>query len=201
MRLGRTLSRSTCEVGRTPSCTSRRRVGVSSCGFAPRFGFAYLNAGTATDSGSTSADDGDGYYGTGNSSSSDANQKRTLTLSNGHVIWDLAGNAYEWTQGTSTNNQPGVLGAGYAYRQWTVLTTQGSLTPSSFPATTGIAGASSWTSGNGIGQVYSSADETALRAFLRGGSRDNGGGAGVLMVYLMYGPSTNAPYICFRVSR
>ncbi len=38
--------------------------------------------------------DASGYYGTGNTS---GNQRRTLTLTNGEVIWDLAGNVYEWT--------------------------------------------------------------------------------------------------------
>lgn len=42
-----------------------------------------------------SALDSDGYFGTGNSSSSGANQKRTLVTSKGDVIWDFAGNLWE----------------------------------------------------------------------------------------------------------
>ncbi len=40
-------------------------------------------------------DDFDGYYGTGNSSSSGANQRRTLALANGEVVWDMSGNIPE----------------------------------------------------------------------------------------------------------
>ncbi|MFH1267046.1 MAG: SUMF1/EgtB/PvdO family nonheme iron enzyme, partial [Planctomycetota bacterium] len=40
-----------------------------------------------------SADDSDGYNGTGNVSPS--GQRRILTLSNGSVVWDLPGNVYE----------------------------------------------------------------------------------------------------------
>ncbi|GAB3645189.1 hypothetical protein [Ramlibacter alkalitolerans] len=39
--------------------------------------------------------DADGYNGTGNASPSD--QRRTLYLSNGQVIWDFSGNRAEWT--------------------------------------------------------------------------------------------------------
>ena len=42
----------------------------------------------------------DPYNGTGNSSSSGWNQKRTQTLSNGEVIWDFAGNLWEWVDWT-----------------------------------------------------------------------------------------------------
>lgn len=34
--------------------------------------------------------------------SEDGTQKRTLTLSNGEVIWDFAGNIFQWTSGTET---------------------------------------------------------------------------------------------------
>lgn len=45
-----------------------------------------------------STDDANGYYGTGNAPGSD--QRRTLTLPNGQVIWDLSGNAYEYVDQT-----------------------------------------------------------------------------------------------------
>jgi len=48
----------------------------------------------------SAAADNDPYNGTGNTSSEAMNsgkeQKRTLTLSNGEVIWDLSGNVSEW---------------------------------------------------------------------------------------------------------
>jgi len=142
--------------------------------------------------------DSNGYANTGNTS---GNQLRTLTLSNGEVIWDLAGNVWEWTTGTSTTGQPGVTGAGYAWRNWTTVTSLGSLSPNPFPTNTGIAGASTWTSSNGIGQIYSNADEAGLRGFFRGGTWNYGSYAGVLTLYLNYSPGAAAGGIGFRVSR
>lgn len=44
-----------------------------------------------------SSDDSDGYYLTGNDQFTGENQRRTLTLTNGEVIWDMAGNTYDLT--------------------------------------------------------------------------------------------------------
>jgi prepilin-type N-terminal cleavage/methylation domain-containing protein len=153
---------------------------------------------------------GSGYIPRGNSDGGAATDatadlagvnKRTLTLSNGEVIWDLAGNVYEWTSGTSTTGQPGVTGAGNNWREWTAVTNPGTISPNPFPATTGISGAGSWNSGNGIGQIISSADETGLRGFIRGGRWGSGDSAGVLTLNLYSAPGDTSPYIGFRVSR
>ena len=142
--------------------------------------------------------DANGYAGETNTG---GNQKRTLTLTNGQVIWDLAGNVWEWTASTTTGGQPGIASAGYNWREWTTLTTHGTLSPDPYPATTGITGSNTWTSAKGIGQIYSSADEVGLRAFLRGGYWGDGGNAGVLTLTLNYAPSTALTLIGFRVSR
>lgn len=47
-----------------------------------------------------SIDDAAGYTNTGNSISSSPGQKRTLSLSNGAVIWDMPGDVWEWTNNT-----------------------------------------------------------------------------------------------------
>ena len=141
--------------------------------------------------------DANGYFGTGNTSGS---QRRTLTLTNGEVIWDFSGNVWEWTSGQTTGGQPGVVGGGFAYRQWNAVTTIGSLSPNPFP-NYGTPAASSWSSANGIGVVYSSADDTSPRGFARGGAWTIGGNAGVLSLSLFNASnSTNAP-LGFRVSR
>lgn len=142
--------------------------------------------------------DSNGYSGETNQGGS---QRRTLTLTNGQVIWDLAGNVDEWTSGQTSGGQPGIISGGYAWRQWTVLTTHGTLSPDPFPGTTGISGASSWTVGDGIGQIYSSADSSSLVGFLRGGYWAAGGTDGVLSLELDTTPTSTAGGTGFRVSR
>lgn len=140
--------------------------------------------------------DTDGYSGTGNVS---GNQRRTLTLTNGEVIWDLAGNLQEWTSGQMTGGQP--TGSGYAWREWTAVT-GGSFVVNPYPSGTGLSGASTWTSTNGIGQIWSSSAETVQRGFLRGGVYYySAGGAGVLGIMLNYSPSATAEVPGFRVTK
>jgi hypothetical protein len=155
---------------------------------------------------------GTSYIPRGNSDSSAATDattdltginKRTLTLTNSEVIWDLAGNVWEWTSGTSTTGQPGVVGNVYAsWIQWPNITTPGTLYPSVFPSGTGISGASTWTSANGIGQLMSNPAETGLHGFIRGGAwGDVSGAAGVLALALDHGPGFTSSYLGFRISR
>lgn len=50
---------------------------------------------------SASTDDTDGLNGiTGGTGAVGSNSRRTLTLSNGEVIWDFSGNVWEWTNAT-----------------------------------------------------------------------------------------------------
>jgi hypothetical protein len=132
------------------------------------FGYAYSGHGDNSPGGAlVAAADSSPYAGTGQSSPSI--QKRTLTLTNGEVIWDLSGNVWEWTSGTSTIGQPGVLGDGLNWREWINVTTAGTVPINPFPSSLGISGANSWGSAQGIGQLYSNADETNLHSFMRGG--------------------------------
>ena len=146
------------------------------------------------------ASDANGYSGTGNVSPS--NQRRTLTLSNGEVIWDLAGNVWDWTSGTVTTGQPGVAGNAYAaWIEWPNVTTPGTLAVNVFPSGTGITGANSWTSANGIGQLISNPAETGLHGFFRGGRWASGVTAGVLTLNLGNTPGLSNTGFGFRVSR
>lgn len=147
--------------------------------------------------------DANGYAGETNTG---GNQRRTLTLTNGNVIWDLAGNAAEWTAGQTngtTAQQPGVIGNNYASNiEWPNVTTHGSLSPDPFPATTGLTGAGSWSHSNGIGMiVWSSTTDTALHGFIRGGNQNNGMTAGVLALELDAPPSYVAANLGFRASK
>ena len=144
-----------------------------------------------------SSNDSDGYSGTGNVSPS--NQRRTLTLTNGEVIWDIAGNVWEWTAGQTSGGQPGA--SGYAWRQWNAIAgTGGSLSPNPHPSY-GTPAASNWTSSQGIGRIFSSSTDPGLRGFLRGGGWGYGSAAGVLALALSDSPSNTYSHIGFRVAR
>ena len=127
--------------------------------------------------------DTNGYYGTSNVTPS--NQRRTLTLTNGEVIWDMVGNVYDWTAGQTSGGQPGA--SGYTWRQWNTIAGTGSLSPNPHP-NYGTPAASDWTTGHGIGRVLSSSTDTSLRGFLRGGSWSHGSIAGVLTLSLYNSP-------------
>ena len=146
------------------------------------------------------ASDTDGYNGTGQTT---GDQKRTLTLTNGEVIWDMSGNVWEWTSGqvSGANNQPGVVGSGYIYREWPTITNAGTLAINPSPAGTGLADANTWNISNGIGGLYSNTVEAGLRGFLRGGGWNNGTPAGVLVLLLNYAPSYAYDNLGFRVAR
>ena len=153
-----------------------------------------------------STTDSDGYNGTGNSSGSGPTQRRTLTLTNGEVIWDFAGNVGELTQGTILANQlPGVIGENsYTYKQYNAsdLTLNG-LSASALPKY-GTAAASLWTTSQGIGQVFTNYGETQTftRGFYRGGAYNTSGSAGVLSLALVTGSgSIGGVTVGFRVAR
>ena len=146
-----------------------------------------------------STNDADGYYGETNTG---GNQRRTLTLSNGEVIWDLAGNVYDWTSGTVTTGQPGITGeSAYAWKEWTAPGfNNGTLSPDPSPTATGISDASGWNSGNAIGKLWSNSNDTTLRGFIRGGHWSAGANAGVLALYLNFTPDSTGGNVGFRVT-
>ena len=143
-----------------------------------------------------STNDSDGYSGTGNVSPS--NQRRTLTLTNGEVIWDIAGNVWKWTSDQTSGGQPGA--SGFAWREWNTIAGTGSLSPNPHPSY-GTPAASNWTSGHGIGVIFSNSTDIGARAFVRGGGWGYGGYAGVLAVALDNVPSHTNTFIGFRVAR
>ena len=154
--------------------------------------------------------DDDGYSGTGNNAS-DATitdnvvgkaQKRTLKLTNGEVVWDMAGNVWEWTSGQTTGGQPGLsTDTTWTWREWTALDTEGTLAVNPNPKTTGLSGSDSWTSANGMGQIVSYTSNMTLRGFVRGGRWGNGLGAGVSAFYIGEVPSDAGADVGFRVAR
>jgi prepilin-type N-terminal cleavage/methylation domain-containing protein len=148
-----------------------------------------------------SVDDNAGYYLTGNVAPS--NQRRTLTLTNDEVIWDLAGNVHEWTQGTIPGGaQPGLSGeSAYAWKEWTdALFLQNGLFPSAMLGYTGLTGASGWNSDKGVGGLRSNYAETAVGYFRRGGQFSFGPWSGIFTLYIQNSDGS-ATDTGFRVAR
>lgn len=142
-----------------------------------------------------SSNDSDGYSGTANSGSSE--QRRTLTLTNGEIIWDFAGNVGEWTDVAITGGQPGVSGeSAYVWKDYSNGSLQwNSLSSNSRPIGT------LYPRSQGVGGVHSNTGESATRAFVRGGDWNGDGGAGVISLNFGNSPTGSHVRIGFRVSR
>jgi len=146
--------------------------------------------------------DTNNYSGTGQSSPS--NQRRTLTLSNGEVIWDFAGNVGEWTSSQTdgvTAQRPGVVGAGLVFGEWNAINKAGTLPVNPSPSF-GVPAASTWdTTNNGIGILFSDADSTGWNGFLRGGCWACGNTSGIFELYLNNHPMQTSAGIGLRIAK
>ena len=131
-------------------------------------------------------------------------QKRTLALTNGVVVWDLAGNVWQWVSGTVLRkDEPKSATNGRPDTGWTlsdfapgslssVITDNGqgssmgydSFRPSN-PA---------WNASNGVGRIYhySSASDTdsTVYGFIRGGNWKHGTDDGAFTMHLTPVPDT-----------
>jgi len=127
--------------------------------------------------------------------------QRTLTLSNGAIIWDLAGNVWDWTDATILGkDQPqGVANpTDFDWCEYSGLVSYGALSPERLLPLN-----SSWNTNQGYGRIYTSGvpTNTTTYAFLRGGGWYNGATAGVLALVLDYGASSASSYRGFRCAR
>jgi formylglycine-generating enzyme required for sulfatase activity len=130
-------------------------------------------------------DDTQNYTGTGNVSPSI--ERRTHTLSNGEIIWDISGNVWEWTNDTILGkDQPTGSSTGFNWRQYTAISNYGTLSydltrPSN----------NTWNSTQNMGQIFSDGTSTnnTSYAFLRGGFWGNTSGAGVFTLSLNISPT------------
>lgn len=168
--------------------------------------------------GSTEASGGGLYRGNSNNTkaleaTSDLSgvNKRTLTLSNGNIIWDIAGNVYEHVQKDSSdtkipqNNEPTLSissddGAGTAgWGDFTEISGYGALSYDEIRPD-----GSSYTGSYGVGKIYTYGDgETATteRVLRRGGYWDNDTDAGAFAM-LLHWTSGNTNYsVGFRCAK
>ena len=117
-------------------------------------------------------------------------QKRTHKLSNGEVIWDFAGNVWEWVYDdySSLEVNPTIGTSFYEYNDTSVISAHNRklFGPSN----------STWTSAQGIGQIYGG----SAGAVLRGGAWANLTFAGVFGTFLYRGLTYSDTGIGFRCS-
>lgn len=132
--------------------------------------------------------DNDPYNGTGNVSPSI--ERRTHTLSNGEVIWDLSGNVWEWTSDTIQGQDKPNNSSGNLWQEWTAISNYGTLsydlTRPSNPA---------WNSTQNMGQYYAgTVTGTTTFAFLRGGGWSGTTVTGVFRLDLDITPSATGTF-------
>ncbi len=136
-------------------------------------------------------------------------QKRTLTLSNGSVLWDLVGNVVHWTSGTATKGDIPNDGAGsggafeYNLNTGFGLPVVGSYNTLSYinPAIQNPT-AASWGAAQGLGFLGSdfSAGSPDVVGFVRGGNWADGPVSGAFTLFLGFAPSSSISGVGFRAA-
>jgi len=124
---------------------------------------------------------------------------RTAVLSNGQIIWDVAGNAAEWVDNlVIASEQPSSTKATEGkpiwleYSEITKYANMSNIRPSGY----------NWTSANGIGQIYTDYDAgSATRGSVRGGSYLDGERAGVFSLNLSNSPDYFGDEVGFRCAK
>ena len=153
------------------------------------------NDGTPNTALASDTNDNNGYYLTGQTT---GNQRRTLTLTNGEVIWDLAGNVWEWTSYTiNAQDEPNDGSLPSATGEWieySAITDLGTMEYNDLFLLT----SRDYNSSNGIGRIYSDAGDTGARALFFGGSWSNGTYVGFMALHLDYASGLTSTYIGLR---
>ncbi len=128
-----------------------------------------------------------------------SSEKRTLTLSNGEILWDLAGNVWEWVDMTVLRkDEPHSEVSGVVQTGWhtsdfapgsstSVITGNGSGPSLGYDAFRPSNPA--WNAGNGVGRIYhySTPGEdtsTAVYGVIRGGNWRHGWDDGIFNIHL-----------------
>ncbi|HUC94464.1 MAG TPA: hypothetical protein VMR19_00465 [Candidatus Saccharimonadales bacterium] len=125
----------------------------------------------------------------------ESSQKRTLTLSNGEIVWDLAGNIWQWIDAEiARKDEPqSKTGRILDYRwQWSefapgagasIISSNGTLADKDFRPSN-----SNWNSNQGVGRVYHfdqlDDTDTTLYTYIRAGNWRHGYDSGIFTVHL-----------------
>lgn len=131
------------------------------------------------------------------------NNRRTLSLTNGQVIWDFSGNVAEWTDARITGSQPGPTGESGVYRNYKDSSSwdwQGVDYMDTSLLETDIPGVSNFDDSNGIGMIYSIPTSSGTSGFFRGGNWSHTNRAGVYHLSLSSSFTSSTMYLGFRVA-
>jgi hypothetical protein len=159
-----------------------------------------------------SSDDSQGYLGTSDSSISNPEQKRTMVLSNGAVIWDMGGNAWERLADSAQRQYQPIAWDGvtnyanvFGWSEFSSgVTTRFIRTFKAGPLEYDDVAPSdsSYNSNQGVGSVFhyslSGDSNTTVYSYLRGGRWSSGINAGIFTLGLDIQPNTTSLNISFR---
>lgn len=140
-------------------------------------------------------------------------QKRTLALNNGEIIWDFAGNVWEWTDDTvARKDEPKSATNGARDNGWlksdfapgslaSVITDNGQGSSMGYDAFRPSNPA--WNANNGVGRIYHYSSvapdgNMTAYAFIRGGNWKHGADDGAFTIHLSPPPSHSANDVGFR---
>lgn len=190
----------------------------SNCGSAPGTSGKVLSSGHNDETPNmpleASSDDSQACFGTVTNNtntpcgSEAGTQKRTLTLSNGAVIWDLVGNVAHWTTGTETQGNLPSFGGNGGPLEYNFDSGFGLDVPDNWgtlnytnPAVHNPA-AANWGVAQGLGVLYSgfSSGSPTVFAFSRGGTWGSGPFSGAFALSLGASPSDSGSEIGFRAA-
>lgn len=177
-------------------------INVSSNWNTNNVGTGYLYAGNSSGNPGialAASNDSDSYFGTNNNQ----NQRRTFTLSNGQVIWDIAGNLAEWVSKQIPKVDPDILSDWRGIGEWRSISFNPNLLPNPIPSY-GTPAAANWTSAQGIGQIIYDGNNNHVVAFERSSDSYNSGMGSLGSLYMLdlrHSPSYKSIYAGFRVAR
>ena len=133
----------------------------------------------------------------GGTEGSESTQRRTMTLSNGEVIWDLAGNLREWVDYFNDEEKPTPNDT--TYRDYTDVTGTATLPLSDLIPTNAVKSfwVDSWDKNQGVGQARTGADSGG-GGLTRGGGYSGGDRNGIFRMRIDQVSSASPVTLGFR---